>query len=128
MAKEALAAEDSARITAVGKLQLMVRVGRVHCRRADLNDLQPGRAFEHTMPDLGRLDDQVALAHHKWLTTVLIDDADPTAPHIDDLQRNAVVVDPVGDRSAFRDRDMGCDVPPAETTRDQIAIEHPRAS
>jgi hypothetical protein len=106
MAEETLPAEDPSGIAPVGKLELMVRVARVNGRSADLDHFEAGGAFENAVANLGRLDHQVPLAHHERLAGVLVDKANPPAPDVNDLQRDAMIVDPVGNRSAFGDRDV----------------------
>ena len=81
----------------------MVGEGFVKRRGADLDDFEPGRAFEHAVADHRRLKHQVALVHHERLALVLVDDAHPAAADEDHLQRDAVVMDPVGDRPALRE-------------------------
>ena len=80
------------------------------------------------MADQGRLKDEVALVHHERLALVLVDDANPAAPDVDHLERDAVEVDPVRDRAALGNGDVRSDVAPAEPAWDQVAIEHPRAA
>ena len=52
------------------------------------------------MADVRRLQDQVAGFHHERLALIFVDDAHPAAPDGDDLQGDAVKVDPIGDRPA----------------------------
>src|SRR5690349_14958554 len=78
------------------------------------------------MADPWGLDDQVALVHDERLSAVLVDDANPAATDVDDLQGDAVVMNPVRDGAAFGYRDMRRDVAPTEPAWDKVAIEHPR--
>src|SRR5436190_2426222 len=79
------------------------------------------------MADLGRLKHEIAGLHDERLPLVLIDDAHPPSSHDDQLQRDAVVMHPVGDRAAVRDRNVRGDVTTAETAGHEIAIDHSRA-
>ena len=73
--KEALASEPACRIGSVRQAQLMVSKRRVDRGCADLDHLQPRRAFENAVANLRRLEDEVALAHHERLALVLVDDS-----------------------------------------------------
>jgi hypothetical protein len=58
------------------------------------------------MADLGRLDDTVAGIEHKWVSLILIDDANPAVPAVYHLEVHLVVVHPVGNEAAVRDADL----------------------
>jgi hypothetical protein len=62
----------------------------------------------------GRLQHQVAGVHDERLALVLVDDAHPAAPDEDQLEGDAVEMDPVGDRAAVGNGDVRRDVAPAE--------------
>ena len=55
------------------------------------------------MPDAGRLQDHVAGRHDERRALILVDDADPAVADADQLDGDAVEMDPVGDRSALGD-------------------------
>ena len=89
---------------------------------------RPARAFEDPVADLGRLQHEIAFVHHERLALILVDDAHPATPHIDHLERDPMVMDPVGDQPAFRNGDVRCNVAPAEPARDEVAIEQASAA
>ena len=77
------------------------------------------------MADQRRLKHEIARLHHERFALALIDHAYPPAPDVDDLKCDAVIVDPVADRTAARNGDVRSDVAPAQTARDQVAVQHP---
>ena len=111
-----------------GKRHLVVGEGFVQGRAGDLDHFQAGRAFQHAMADAGRLQDHVARRHDERLALILVDDPDPALADADQLEGDAVIMDPVGDRPALGDRDVRGDVAAAEPARDQVAIMHARAA
>ena len=104
MVPKTLAPKASLRIQAVRKIELVIGESRVERGCSDLDDLETARAFEDTMANFGRLQNEVAFRHHEWLALILVDDADPATPHVDHLERYPVVMNPVAHQPTFSNR------------------------
>jgi uncharacterized membrane protein YfcA len=64
----------------------------------------------------GRLQHHVAGRHDERLALILVDDPDPALADADQLDGDAVEMDPVGDRSAVGDEDVRGDVAAADSS------------
>ena len=127
MAQEPLPAEVAVRVDAAGRQHdVMIGVGGVKRGQADLDHFEHRRAFEHAVADTRRLDDHVPGDHHERLALILIDHAHPPRSDHDQLERDMVIMRPVGDRPAPGDRDVRGDVASAKPPRDEVAVAHSR--
>ncbi len=97
-------------------------------RAADLDHLEPGRAFEHAVADARGLQDAISGAHDEVRSLVLVDHPHPAGAAIDHLEADLVVVHVIGHRAALGDHDMRGDEAPAEAAGDQVAIAHAGAA
>ena len=93
-------------------------------RRADLDHLEAGRRFEHTVADLRRLQDAVAGEHHERLPLVLVDETHPARLHEDHLEADLVEVHVVGDGTTIRDRDVRRHEGATPTVGEQVPVPH----
>ena len=112
--------------TEIGRRQgeVVVDVGGMLGRARHLDHLQPGRALQHTVADAARLQHAVAGLEDERLTLVLVDDAHPTPPAVDDLEADAVVVDVVRHRSGVGDRDVRGDEPASLAAGEEVPVVH----
>src|SRR5512142_2086289 len=124
MTMKRLSAKAPIRVQTVRQFHRTIGKGLVQRRTGDLDHLEAGRAFEHAMPDAGRLEDDVTGLHDKRLTLVLVDDLHPSASNTNKLQRDIMKMDPVCDRTALFNNDVRRDVTAAKTTWNEVAIQH----
>ena len=100
--EEALTGERSPRVSAIGEFEPMFRESRVNRGRSDLDNLKASRTLQHLVPDLWRLQYEIAFIHDERLALVLIDHPHPAAPDIDHLKPDSMKMHPVCDGSTFR--------------------------
>ena len=118
-AEVALAVDDIRR-----KRHLVIRERLVLRRAPDLDDLEPVRALEHSVPNSRRLQHAIARTHDELRTLVFVHETDPTFVVVDHLKADLVEVNVVRHRTAFRNLDVRSDEAPAQTTGDEIAVAH----
>ena len=78
------------------------------------------------MPNFRGLDQTVSSFKSKGWTLVLVNKVDPASIAIDQLKSDSVIMDHVGDRSAFGNTNVTGDDPATEPRWDQVSVLHPR--
>src|SRR3954447_7454571 len=113
---------------AVRQRQFMVSPRLVHCWTADLDDLKSRRSFQHSMPDLRRLQDAVSRLHHEWRALIFVHYTHPPCLAEDHLEAHAMVVNVIGYLATCGDLDVRSNEAPAHATGDEVAVVHSSAS
>src|SRR5690242_20970131 len=102
----------------------MIGKGLVQCWAADLDHLKSLRGFEHTVTDLGWLQDAISGVKHEGRSLVLVDHLYPSRLAEDHLEPHPVIVDVIRYWAAFWNADMRGDKTPSQAAGDEVTILH----
>ena len=104
----------------------MVNGREVFRGNGDFHDFNIVRGVQDTVPNFRGLDQTVSSFKSKGWTLVLVNKVDPASIAIDQLKSDSVIMDHVGDRSAFGNTNVTGDDPATEPRWDQVSVLHPR--